>query len=62
MDAPRGWYLALDEKLVEAGCKKCNLDSAMYFQHSVSDNDQKTLSGMALTHVDDILHGGDKSF
>ena len=62
VDAPRGWYLALNEKLVEAGCNKCNLDPAMYFQFSQNRKDDKVLSGIALTHVDDILHGGNQSF
>ena len=62
VDAPRGWYLALDEKLTESGCDKCNLDPAMYFQFSKGAGNENVLSGIALTHVDDILHGGDDSF
>ena len=62
VDAPRGWYLALDGKLLKAGCENCTLDSAMYFHFSSDSSNNKVLSGMALTHVDDILHGGVQSF
>ena len=62
VDAPRGWYLALDKKLIKSGCTKCTLDPAMYLQFSKNGNNEKVLSGIALTHVDDILHGGDESF
>ena len=61
MDAPRGWYLALDEEFVKAGCERCNLDPAMYM-HFSTEKDNKTLKGMALTHVDDVLHGGRDEF
>ena len=62
VDAPRGWYLALDEKLIKSGCTKCNLDPAMYFQFSDDSEKEKGLSGIALTHVDDVLHGGNSAF
>ena len=61
VDASRGWYLALDEEFVKAGCERCTLDPAMYL-HFSENNDTKTLEGMALTHVDDVLHGGDDEF
>ena len=34
----------------------------MYFQFSQNTNKEKKLSGIAVTHVDDILHGGNQSF
>ena len=61
VDAPRGWYLALDEELVKAGCESCLLDPAMYLHFTV-DREEKKLEGMALTHVDDVLHGGSEDF
>ena len=61
VDAPRGWYLALDEEFVKAGCERCKLDPAMYM-HFSTHKDKKTLEGMALTHVDDVLHGGGDEF
>ena len=60
VDAPRGWYLALDEEFTKNGCEKCSLDPAMYL--SFTTEDEKRLDGLALTHVDDILHGGTKHF
>ena len=56
-DAPRGWYLALDQKMLQAGCEKCIFDSAMYLNFR-----QGIIQGIALTHVDDILHGGGDPF
>ena len=61
VDAPRGWYLALDEEFVNAGCERSLLDPSMYLYFSYN-GDQKALSGLALTHVDDVLHGGSQDF
>ena len=52
-DASRGFYLELSRTLVALGCRQSNLDPALYLWH----NDQGEVQGMALTHVDDILHG-----
>ena len=62
VDAPRGWYKALDEKLTKSGCTKCNLDPAMYLQFSNNNKTEKAIGGMAVTHVDDVLSGGNNSF
>ena len=61
VDAPRGWHLALDAELLKAGCEKCYLDPSMYLKFSV-DEVKKTIEGMVLTHVDDLLNGGCKYF
>ncbi len=61
VDAPRGWYLALDEEFLKAGCERCLLDPAMYL-HFTQEGDEKKVAGMALTHVDDVLHGGSTDF
>ena len=34
----------------------------MYFQFSDDSEKEKGLSGIALTHVDDVLHGGNSAF
>ena len=61
VDAPRGWHLALDKEFMKTGCSKCSLDPAMYL-YSSDNGDEKVLQGIAVTHVDDILHGGSKEF
>ena len=55
-DAPRGWYLALDQQMRVMGCENCVYDPAMY--HRSPTGGQKMIEGIAVTHVDDILHGG----
>lgn len=61
VDAPRGWYCALDDEFMRSGCEKCLFDPAMYI-YFVCEKGQKSLKGLALTHVDDFLHGGEKIF
>ena len=61
VDAPRGWHLSLDQELTGAGCEKSLLDPAMYLNFSMSMGERK-IEGMALTHVDDVLHGGSNKF
>ena len=59
VDASRGFYLELDKVLIELECKPSVLDPAVYLYY----NQQGKLSGMILTHVDDILHGsGNEEF
>ena len=62
VDAPRGWYIALDEEFIKAGCERCLLDPAMYLNFRTDKAGNKRLEGMALTHVDDVLHGGGENF
>ena len=60
-DAARGWHLALDNKLQEAGCDKCFVDPAMYLNFEAV-NEKKHIQGIVLSHVDDLLYGGNKHF
>jgi hypothetical protein len=60
-DAARGWHLALDEKLMNAGCEKCLIDPAMYLTFSHINN-KRHIEGILLSHVDDLLHGGTDKF
>ena len=53
VDASRGFYLELDEVLIELQCKPSVLDPAIYLYY----NQQGELCGMLLTHVDDMLYG-----
>lgn len=53
VDASRGFYIELSNALQELGCKKSQIDPAVY---RYFDEDGK-LSGLILTHVDDVLHG-----
>ena len=62
VDAPRGWYIALDEEFIKAGCERCKLDPAMYLNFETDHAGNRRLEGMALTHVDDVLHGGGENF
>ena len=61
VDAPRGWYLALDDEFIKAGCERSLLDPAMYLNFR-TDTGNKLIEGIALTHVDDVLHGGGEDF
>ena len=64
-DASRGFYLNFSQKLQDFGCEKSLLDPAMflYFDEDVSRSDLiKNPVGMAVTHVDDVLHCGRKRF
>ena len=60
-DAPRGWYLALDQQMRVMGCENCVYDPAMYLNYNRS-GERKMIEGIAVTHVDDILHGGNAEF
>ena len=61
VDAPRGWHLALDDEFMKTGCGKCSLDPAMYL-YFTDDGGERVVQGIAVTHVDDILHGGSQKF
>ena len=61
-DAARGWHLALTESVTEAGCEKCFVDPAMFLNFSNTNNDQRKIEGIVLSHVDDLLHGGSNTF
>ena len=64
-DASRGFYLNFSGKLLDFGCEKSLLDPAMflYFKKGATRDDHtKKPLGMAVTHVDDVLHSGNKDF
>ena len=64
-DASRGFYLNFSGKLLDFGCEKSLLDPAMflYFKKDATRDDHtKKPLGMAVTHVDDVLHSGNKDF
>ena len=58
-DAPRGWYLEVDESLRKLGCVKVQLDNAFYLYFSAKTGE---LFGYILSHVDDFLYGGEPEF
>ena len=65
VDASRGFHLSLKSRLEETGCKSSNLDPAMFVKHSVGEGATTNLKkpvGIVVSHVDDILHAGDKDF
>ena len=64
-DASRGFYLSFSGKLSEFGCEKSLLDPAMFlfFDKEVTREDEiRRPSGIAVTHVDDVLHAGNDMF
>ena len=64
-DASRGFYLAFREKIVELSCETSLFDSAsiLWFEDgSDKRSDARIPSGIAVTHVDDILHAGNARF
>ena len=52
-DASRKFYLQLCSTLVELGCKQSKYDPAVYLYY----NNEGVLDGLAMTHVDDLMHG-----
>ena len=65
VDASRGFYLSFSGKLAEFGCEKSLLDPAMFlfFGKKVNKDDEvKVPLGLAVTHVDDMLHAGGVKF
>ena len=63
VDASRGFYLNLSGELINNGCEKSKMDPAMflYFDEN-NDEVSKEPSGVAVTHVDDVLSGGNTDF
>ena len=64
-DASPGFHLSLSSQLTRLGCKMNNLDPAMYvFYKKPTEKDQevKVPSGLAVSHVDDLLHTGERCF
>ena len=56
-DAPRQWYLRLKEIVINLGCKLSFIDNGLFMLH-----EKGLLVGLIVTHVDDILWGGEVSF
>ena len=54
-DSPRRWYLRLHKSLTKLGWQRSSLDAAMWFLWS---DDGKTMEGIVVSHVDDLLMGG----
>lgn len=54
-DAPRPWYLRLNRSLVASGWERTSIDYACWLLWSP---DRKSLDGAILSHVDDLLLGG----
>ena len=54
-DSPRRWYLRLHRALTTLGWVRSEIDAALWFLWS---DDKKELYGMVLSHVDDLLVGG----
>ena len=64
-DASRGFHLSFSQKLEELGATKSLLDPALFIQHkpgSRKGDKVRWPSGIAETHVDDVINGGDKNF
>ena len=63
-DASRGFYLNFSGKLQDFGCEKSLLDPAMfiYFEETNKSEFSRKPAGIAVTHVDDILHSGNEEF
>ena len=59
VDASRGFYLNLSGELAERGCEKSKMDPAMFLYFGEKNDEvSKEPSGVAVTHVDDVLSGG----
>ena len=53
-DSPRRWYLRLNKSVTKLGWVRSELDAALWFLWSGDG----TLDGMLISHVDDLLMGG----
>ena len=56
-DAPRGWYLRVEEELTGLGCEKSKLDPALFLYRV-----KGTIRGMVAVWVDDFLLAGNVEF
>ena len=63
VDASRGFYLNLSGELINNGCEKSKMDPAMFLYFGENNDEvSKEPSGVAVTHVDDVLSGGNTDF
>ena len=56
-DSPRRWYLRLHKSLTRLGWERSLVDAATWFLWSP---DRKQLDGMIVSHVDDLMMGGNE--
>ena len=56
-DSPRRWYLRLHKSLTNLGWERSSLDAAMWMLWSA---DRTKLDGLLVSHVDDLLLGGNE--
>lgn len=56
-DSARLWYFTLKKKLLDLNCKMSKLDKSV-FMYYISNK----LCGIIVTHVDDLLYGGNGKF
>lgn len=65
-DASRGFYISLSGEIQELGCTKARLDPAMFLleeeKEPVEELWEKKPLGLAVSHVDDVLHAGGQVF
>ena len=65
-DASRGFFLSFSGTIQELGCEKSLLDPALFIYNKREDDEGeekvKEPTGLAVTHVDDVLHAGEKDF
>ncbi|CAL1166460.1 unnamed protein product [Cladocopium goreaui] len=54
-DSPRRWYLRLHKSLTALGWERSTIDAATWFLWS---SDRSSLDGMIVSHVDDLMMGG----
>ena len=54
-DSPRRWYVRLHRSLTQLGWERSSIDAAQWFLWSA---DHAKLEGIILSHVDDLLLGG----
>ena len=66
-DASRGFFLSFSGAIQELGCEKSLLDPALFIYNKRGEEDKgeeemKEPTGLAVTHVDGVLHAGEKEF
>ena len=57
-DAGRQWYIRVQKEMLVLGAKQSSFDRAVFMWH----NQQGSLSGLMVVHVDDFLYGGTVEF
>ena len=63
VDASRGFYKNFSQSLVDLGCVKARMDPAMFIHFENGEEEvSKEPTGIAVTHVDDVLSVGNTKF